>query len=310
MRNRTWIYLFALALAIFGWSQYQNQNRSPEFQARLFSFDPQEVEKIEFRHPGQVDFGLIRESGRWLASQETKNLPASKEIVSELLETLIRLESQSIVSQKPADWEEYEVSESSGMSLIIHLGDGGIERLIMGKIAFEARQQRLVSYVRIMDQNTVYAVSGFSAARLATRFNDFRPNQLLTLDQPVDSLAAYWKDSLQWTWPNAVISPTDSQQIANLRQELEQVNGAYFADDFDELTAHEFQLASLKIYCADQAYTLRCFQDSSQLFPYIYHGNQFPEVWLASDSSGLYQTLFSWWQPEVIATNTAATAPQ
>lgn len=310
MRNRTWIYLFALALALFGWSQYQNQHRSPEFQARLFSFDPEEVEKIEIQHPGQADFSLIRESGRWLASQETRNLPASREAVSELLHTLVGLESQSIVSVEPVEWDQYEVGPSSGLSLNIHLQDGRTEQLIMGKIAFEASQQRLISYVRIMDQNTVYAVSGFSVARLATRFNDFRPNQLLLLDQAVDSLSAYWQDSLQWVWPAAALHSADSQRVAFLRQALRDLKGAYFADDFDELTARDFHLASLEIYSANQSYTLHCYQDSTQLFPYIYHGDQFPEVWLASDSSGLYQHLFAWWKPEASAVNTAAATAQ
>lgn len=72
------------------------------------------------------------------------------------------------------------------------------------------------------------------------------------------------------------------------------MEGRVFVDDFDELSTDRYFNQRLRIYLPNgqDSLLLSCFRDSTRRQPFILHSSHNPRSYFASDSTGLYQSIF------------------
>ncbi len=314
MTARTLIYLFAIALIVMGISQYFTQNRSPEFEAALLTIDTQEIVKVEVIQAGDQGFTLLREGRRWLASKDNVHLSAKPSQISILLEALSSLQTELIVTADSKAWEGFALNKEKATQLKVYADNGEEEVFLLGKISLNDAQNRLETYVRLEGQKEIYAIDALPLATLSTQFEDYRPGVLLELSTPIIAAELFTQDSsFHWVWPVSAAGNSvqlDSLLTAQHLSSLQLIEGNQFADDIDELAAKQLLFVQLQLSTEASIYQLNCYQDTTLSSPFIFHSDQFPEVWLASDTNGLFRQVFAPWQEWLIPSDTIVAAEQ
>lgn len=297
------LFFFVLALGVYGALQYWERGRGPEFETSLVRIDTAAVANIRVRRPvAKESFTLKRVEGRWIATQAHVNVKALAEPVATMLAALSRIESRYIAAQQRSAWEEYGVAEEAAVHLIVELADGRKEELIIGRVDDENDERQVVAFVRLAGQEVVYAVEGAPWLKVKTAFADYRPRHLLRLaaddrilffrEQFPDTLFTYRRGGGGWLVNEQ--PPADSQAVESYLATLRELDGAAaFADDFDELSAPDHWLRALVLHLDGRpAITINCYRDSTRTPPYVLHSSQQPELWVKSDTNGLYAVLF------------------
>lgn len=292
MRRKSWLFLFALALVGYGLSQYWSEQRGPEFAATLLQLDTTELEAVRVAPPQGEAFRLVRLGDRWLLSREHVHVTARPSSVAALLKGLQHIETTAIVTREPTEWPDYGLDDKQGLALELTFRDGGAERLVIGRFQMNPERESVEAFARLPGQREVFAVKGWSLTGIDPDFDHYRSNQLLKLDSPPDQFILRLRDtthrfrydSLGW-WRDGRLLP---DSLGSDPAQWQRLNPLAFADDFDELSATDHRLARLVFPLANDSITLDVFQDTTRETPFVLHSSQFPDHWLAEDSTGWY----------------------
>ncbi len=114
---------------------------------------------------------------------------------------------------------------------------------------YSGNNVQVTSYVRLHNENNVYAVSGFISFTFGTSFNDWRDKTFIktgrnnitriTFTYPADSSFILGRNGNMW---NIGESKTDSAKVAEFLNSLAQMNGQKIEDNFHPSGAPVYQL--------------------------------------------------------------------
>lgn len=221
--------------------------RSPGLESNLrkdlLTLDTAKIDEIKILPSKErtEELRLVREGNLWKVIKGTRQEPASKTSVKNLLSSL-NMVAQQMVSRKKEKWEEFNVGTNSTHVTVFNEGNK-LADFHVGKLGFTQNSSGgfggSYTYVRLSDEDQVYSVDGFLEPTFNSTFNDWRDKTLsklkkedvikLSFNYPADSSFVVEKrDSVWYTAADRV----DPSKIENLLNLLAAKYASEFADGF------------------------------------------------------------------------------
>lgn len=299
MNNRTLAIIFFALLGVYLLTRLLSARPETTFRTDLVQVDTSLVDKIEL-HPkseeGQI-VTLQRNNGQWTVSNGDLTAPALTNAVGSLLGQLNLMKAKRVVAKQAEKWKDYEVDEESGARVTAYADGNVLTDFIVGRFNFNQQTRQATSYLRLTEEEEVYAVDGFLSMTFGQDINAFRNKQILKLNtgEEVNSLQLQsgaetvnlQKQNGGWLLNNEQV--IDSTEMAAYLAGLRYVAGNTFADDFNSGAGPD---QSLQLQVNNLPITINAYPYTGGDKDFVIQSSQYPEAFFASDSSGIYAKLF------------------
>jgi len=192
---------------------------------------------------------IVQEEGVWNIYSEGKVYAADPDAINNAIAMLNQLKIDTIAATKAGKWAEYKVDEKEAIHILLYQDDNLVGDLFIGKFNFKqlppaapGRQPetKITSYVRLANENNVYAVNGLLRSNFQGGKNPFR-NRLLfhnrnhtdinkvTINGPEEKLVLNMSTP-EWT-VNGM--PVDSIKTDRYLRSLSRLWSSDFIDEVD-----------------------------------------------------------------------------
>ncbi|MCK4661371.1 MAG: DUF4340 domain-containing protein [Bacteroidales bacterium] len=248
--------IIALVLIVLVIKYFDSKNGERTFKSELVSIDTSKVSLIKIIHRlKENELILVKKNTTWKLRIENKEVNADEEAVQNILSELIKLKPKRVAATAKEKWEDYEVTDSLSTRVIVEEDGKVVSDLLIGKFDYKqdpmTRRTQMTSFVRLTEENEVYAVDGFLSMTFNRDANTFRNKTIiksnkedwtkLTFSYPADSSFVVLKQNNKWML-NGLI--TDSTETANYFNSVSMLTSYDFIDDVNEnsLIQPEFSL--------------------------------------------------------------------
>lgn len=302
IRNLVLILMFG-GLIFGAYYCYRSHTNQP-LQADLITIDTNRISRLRI-HPKEGSDEVIqlqREGDYWIASNGQVHLRALSRPIGRILRNLLKITTIEIAATSELDWQNYGLTPAQGIRVEVYEDNHLSEDFWIGHSIPDSEGPDSLAFIRIHEEQEVYAVKGLEASPFRRSFLHFRPKTILSLpaDLLIDSFAYRFADTLftferkgsGWRLNGALLP--DPGPVNRYLQNLRRLEGTTFADDFDNNQSGSYKYRSLMLYPEGTAppILLDVYLDTLREQPYILRSTQNPTTWLASDSSGVYSRLF------------------
>jgi hypothetical protein len=219
---------------------------------KIADFDTSGVAKIII-HPkaGKGDsFELYRQNSKWMVKQGSIESASQPGAVENIFSETLGLKPESLASVNKKEWARYDLTDSLATRIeFLNKKGKRMADLMFGKMDYKQQQNpyagyggnnvQVTSYVRLHNENKVYAVSGFISFTFGTSFNDWRDKTFIKTDRnnitrmiftyPADSSFTLIRNGNLW---NIAEAKADSSKVAGYLNTLVQENGQKIMDNF------------------------------------------------------------------------------
>lgn len=230
--NKVLIIVLALLAGIFILSKvFRSPKRESNLSNAFASIDTSRVTEIRITKPHQT-FKLVRSNYRWSVHQENKTASAQQSHIKSLLGSIVNVTAQKLVTRNQEKWNDYNVSDSTGMQVVILENGNTSAHWIVGK-------QGSSSYMRESGEDNVYAVAGSIHEDLSREYNDWRDKTFIRINKdnvssisfhyPADSSFTLEKKESGWM---AGAEKADSASVDRYLNRFASKNLSSFEDDF------------------------------------------------------------------------------
>jgi len=306
MKLRTFfIWVVVLFALVVIWQTYVPR-ALPDFEAMLFQVDTAALTSVHWLN-AEGEFTLVRESDQWLITHHTRTVEAVPRTVQNLLAPLQNVSTQDPVTTKKTDWERYGVDEAGAIRVQLYDDAALLEDLWLSPLTEKDSLGVPKTYVRLAGESEVFQVPAELSRAFQMPFFQFRNGTFLAIDSTVEIVALSYffrpDSSLNLTqaahWQNDTLPPTlDSTAVKTFLTHLKSIASNSFADDFDETRSDLFFHRALEMQTEGEHPNIRleCFRDTTWRKPFVLHSSQNPGTYFASDSAGLYQEFFGFFE--------------
>lgn len=229
------ITLLVLVAAFVLTKVFRSPARESNIDAEAFKLDTAQITRLEVNEQGRNE-NLTRfekKDNGWTVTRNETSANAKLSAIKNMLSSLAKLEPERIVTRKADKWDNYQVDDTTGIKVVAYAGDNELISLLVGK------ETGGNTYVRVVDEEEVYAVDGLLQQTFKNDFDDVRDPSLLRLDKklitrisfqyPADSGFVVEKKNNRWMMGN---EPADSVAVETYLNVLQSRNHTTFADNF------------------------------------------------------------------------------
>lgn len=271
-------------------------------QTKLIQADTADITRIVIlpRNKEDIELVLNRTEAGWIATQEVKNILASPNMIEELLKDL---KEAKVIGVKKLD-EDFKKINQRRVQVFNNQVMVGDLITYVGRIHSEM-SSGWATYLSFADGQEVYEIDGkigFSLVRpFETYYNKTIVNilpskfQRLILEQK-DTSFSIQKSPNGYLLNDAIMvdSLETQQYFQTMVNAHNQLKNSDFVFDFDEIEAADQLLKTLNIYTSNQPEPVKIslFYDSTAVKPFVIHSSLNKDGYFASDSIGLYRTIF------------------
>ena len=187
----------------------------------------------------------------WTAQKENISSEADTNYVMNVLASFVLLKPQRLAATEESRWKDYNVDDSLGTRVKLLSGEKTLLDIVVGKFSYNQMSRSGISYVRLYDDEDVYAVDGFLPMTVNQQFNEWRNKNILkgnksdwnkiSFSYPDSSFVlkmedGRWTAKVQWTFERAGgledSIATDSAKIEQYLNELSSLSNSSFVDDY------------------------------------------------------------------------------
>jgi Domain of unknown function (DUF4340) len=287
--------VFALS-RIFRSSQLQSNLRT-----ELLQLDTASVTKLLLYPKAEngKEVELIRAGKNWTVKKENRSANTEQGSVSNALAAFVKLKPLRLVTKKKENWGEYSVADS-GTHVKVFKGEEVVAAVHVGRVGFNQSTDgqfshgSVFTYVRLTNENEVYAVEGFLESSFNRSYSDWRDKAFLRLKKdlitelqftyPADSGFVVTKKDKSWWIGN---EQADSLKVTNFLSQLEFKNANAFADDFFASTP-----AAVVVQIKGGAGSLATVEGWKRATDWALKSSWQPTIYFSSENTGLVKTLF------------------
>ena len=307
--NRTLIIILILLAGVFLVSRYFRSKTSEGNLKNLqVKIDTAKIDRISIypKAENQEEIRFTRMGDLWTVQKGEIVAEAEAYAVRNIFSEILTIKPEQLVATAREKWSEFYVNDSLGTRVVMNEGKKTRLDMMIGRFNYQPapggyetgygqNYGRGITYVRLSDENEVYAIEGFLAMTFNQDFNSWRNQVLLTLtkenitritlDYPMDSgFVLIAQDSL---WLIDGMFP-DSAKMAQYLNSLSRKSGSEFADDFSVVTAPDYQLTIEGNNM--QAVTVKAYLRPPN--EYILNSSLNPKSFFVSGKEGLFRDLF------------------
>ncbi len=228
--------LVVLVLVYLGIEFFGSKSRSKSFRSELVEIDTAKVTRMLIDAKGK-SLELKKKENNWEVSiGENKYAPAQKSSVEGTFRSLLTIKPSRVVAKSPEKWKDYQV-DSTGTRVEVFEGDKKTLDLVIGRFGMQ-QQRNFYTYVRLFDEDEVYAADNFMGISFNTNPADFRDKQILTItpDSVMEIRYNYPADSgfvlsrADSIWQIGGVQ-TDSAATAEYMRDIRHLTSSSFVDD-------------------------------------------------------------------------------
>lgn len=301
MKNKHLVIIFIMLLVAVYFSRKQFGKRERSFESVLIEADTASISSVVFQTPGETEFSLIKESGKWILTDGRRNVAAEPEPVRQLLAALMKVETQQVVAKDKSLWSVYGVDEAHATRVRLYEKGRLTEDFLLGNEDLDAASQSTIAFMRISDENAVFVVDGFQMSHVGKTFNSYRNRLLLRMKREMEMTGFRWespdttlvfeRSTNGWTLGATVL---DSMTVEDYLNTFRNISAEDFADDFDDVEAEDKLHKKLVIKGKNMpgSFEITCYADAARKPPYVLVSSQNPKTFFSSDSMGLYGKIF------------------
>ncbi|MBK8493273.1 MAG: DUF4340 domain-containing protein [Saprospirales bacterium] len=303
MKRSTLILLFFLIALLFWGVRYFSQHRDPIFETQLIAIDTAAVTMLSFS-PGEAPDREVlakREGKTWIASLENRAVKAPFSTMDSLLASLVRIESHHIVGKGPDVWAACGLEPGEGTRIRIFQNEKLLEDFIIGRYD-PIQDGEGYTYIRLSDDESVFAVQGNLKSKLWPGFEAFRSKNFLELDplkiqeirwEPSgeDSALVFHRQDTGWVFPGNALGM--GPQLDSFLRHIQGLQGTAFADAFDPVSNAQLLEGRITFFATDWEAPVEVsyYRDSTEVKAFIFYSTCNPDNFFGSDSSELFQVL-------------------
>jgi hypothetical protein len=278
-------------------------------KSRIADFDTSAVKKIII-HPkaGKGDpFELFRKKDKWMVKQGNIESASQPGAVENIFRETLGLKPQSLAAVNKKEWGKYELTDSLATRFEFLNSKGKrLADLMFGKMDYKQQQNpyagyrgnnvQVTSFVRLHNENNVYAVSGFISFTFGTSFNDWRDKTFIRTDRnnitkitftyPADSSFTLSRKGDVWKITDNI---ADSASVAGFLNSLTLMNGQKIKDNFHPSANPVYQLLVEGNNMKDMK--VSCYKGASDE-EYIVNSNLNPEIYFSTAKKEIPDKIF------------------
>jgi hypothetical protein len=277
-----------LVIEFFG-----GRTRSKSFRSELVEIDTSKVSQILIDSKGEV-LELKKEGAQWkVGISDGKYANAQKSSVKNTLNSLSGIKPSRLAAKDPAKWKEFQV-DSAGTRVRVFEGDRNALDLVIGRFGVQG-QRSFYTFVRLFEENEVYAADNFMGISFGTESSDYRNKQVLSLttdsiseirfQYPSDSAFTMLKADSLWIVNGQV---TDSAATASYMSDIRYVNNSNFVDDVNPGSLVSPTMSMVIAQNGEADVTVKAFQHP--IHKWIVNSSTNPESYFAD--TALFEELF------------------
>jgi hypothetical protein len=227
-------------------SEKMNGDRS--FRSQLASFDTAQVTGVVLSDlkSGNKGFELIKAGNGWKMKANGREYRTDDNYIRSMIWGISQLKAERIAASNENKWKEFEVTDSLALRVTLKGKSKVLADLLVGKFNYQSpagsnpfeQQGNMTTYIRVADEQEVYAVNGFIRGEISPEINRFRDKTIvrirsgslrkLTFQYPADSSLILEKQGNLWTI-NGV--PADSANVVQYINSMENLTEIGFTDD-------------------------------------------------------------------------------
>ncbi len=286
--------------------------RSPaterNFKTDIVNIDTSKVSEINIYSPKSAELLKLQRSGEdWMVIQGSVQAKAVKNTITGVLSNLMSIKPQRLASAREANWEQFNVTDSAGIRVVVKEAGKESLDLIVGKTTYKQaqpspQQQQMggqpnivgETYVRLNGEKETYVTAGFLEMLLSQPADSYRSKTLvkastkditrLAFNYPADSSFTLQKLDTIWQINE---QRADQGRVDQYLNRLTSVSGSSFSNDASPGSNPDFQLAiegnnQLQIF-------VRAWQSGSN---YIINSSINPDSYFTSAKDGIFSQLF------------------
>ena len=217
------------------------------FRSDLIKLDSSAVTVINF-FPKSTQFKqitLYRNGKNWSVRYGNKTWSADPNIVESILSEFVNMKTDRIASTEQSKWKEFGVTQDEGVRVKVLENNKLDADFIIGKAVYSKSsnpyiQGSMSTYIRLINDDKVYAVNGYLNILFNRNFNDFRNGAILKVRKdkitklkftyPGDSSFVLQRKDNKW-FVNDI--PADSVSVNNYLNSISHLSSNDFADDYN-----------------------------------------------------------------------------
>lgn len=311
--NKTLIIVLAVLVILLLVNKFFfSAKHEKTFKTELFGFDTSAITAISLypkAEQGQ-EIRFSKESdGKWMVAKDNKKAEADLSAVDKIVNGLLQIKPERLAAKKKDKWRDFEVTDSLGTRIKLYAGKNEVADVYIGKFGVQQRNDmpqgmnfnqqnniRGISYVRLADEDEVYAVEGFLTMTFNQGYNSWRNRTVTKLNSdnitkvvfsyPADT--GFVLENIDSTWLVSGV-PVDENKVKSYLKTLSNQSNSNFADDF---VAARQPILKISIEGNNMApVSIECYPGNTEN-NFILHSSQNPAVYFSSDASGLYKNVF------------------
>jgi len=255
-------------------------NEDQPLRSKILSIDPASITSLKVNDNQTGDHvEIINEGAKCRLLSNGREYSGASEAVGNALVMLNQLPTESVVTTKNSEWDEYKVDEEQAIHIQLFAGSEKAEELFVGKFEFEQipaaepgrqPQTRMTTYVRIVGDDNVYAVNGLLRSNFQGGIIPFRNRTVFFCEQPkkdITSLRIQGADklvNLDLSGDECLVNglPADSAKMDKYLRSLSRLRSSTFVDDVDvsvmtpaytiNIEGNSFDPVTINAYPADE----------------------------------------------------------
>jgi hypothetical protein len=248
LNNKILLMVLLALAAVFALSRvFRAGSREGNARRELVNLDTAAVTEIKISSNTEKnqELRLLREGKNWTVKMGNRSARMEQGIAAGAMNYFVHLKPLRLIAKKKTKWKEFNVADTSTRVKFMK-GNEVLADVRIGRIGFNQQpgQQQfnrggVFTYVRLSDEDEVFAVEGFLEATFNKSYNDWRDKAFLRVKQnevtrvsfsyPADSGFVVEKRDKKW-WINN--TEADSMKVNGYLSQLEYKNATTFADDF------------------------------------------------------------------------------
>jgi hypothetical protein len=248
LNTKTLIILLAI-LAIVLLVTNLNKKEDRTFRSELVDIDTTRVTKMEIMpKAGSGQTITITKTGdEWNLASEGKSYKPDASALRNILVELTRMRTERVAATSKADWQEFEVTDSTATRLKVYEGKEVVADVYLGKFSYsqpsgiqnpqQRQQTRMFTHVRLDGEDAVYVVEGFIKMSIQPNLDNYRTKVLcaapvsditrVTFRSPEDQFTVSLENGI-WMLDG---QPADSTMTVRYLQKVARLSGSVFIDD-------------------------------------------------------------------------------
>lgn len=298
MNNKTLGIVFGALLVIYLMTKFFGGPKDRSFDPNILQLDTATVTKIQIRPSGgEPSFSLDRSGGSWSLQREGETYDLAMGSVGTLLSNIQLIKAERVVSKNVDRFSEYNVDDSTGTVIEIYSSGKKIKEMVAGRFSFNQATRNGISYVRLADDEAVYAVDGFLSMTLTQSFDNYRDKSILKLNK-TDLTKVSFEDGISnrevrkegniWMRDQTVV---DSTAMASYLSNISSVSGSAFLDDESKI-GQKIKEVTFEGNNMNGPVTITCYVAEGATQPFVLNSSMNADAYFLSDTMGVHDRLF------------------